>query len=108
MTTKDGGEITAMGLFRESLDHEVKTLEGKLVRDIEALERELARTRKYLAEGNRVYRNGPCQTSAVEIDRTCGILNQLYDTRIALNAALAHDEKNTDLGLHRGSEKGGA
>ena len=108
MTTKDGDELTAMGLFQDGLDHEIKTLEEKLVRDIEALERELARTEKYLAEGNRVYRNGPCQTNAVEIDRSCGILNQLYDTRITLTAALTHDAKNADVALHRGNEKGGA
>jgi hypothetical protein len=108
MTTKDGGEITAIGLFRSNLDYEIKTQEENLRRRIESLKRDLDRAITYLDSGHRVNSAGVAQYNAIEIDRLCVTVNQLYDLRISMNAALAHDEKNADLGLHRGNEKGGA
>jgi hypothetical protein len=108
MTTKDGGEITAMGLFRDGLDYEIKTQEENLRRRIESLQGDLARAFSHLDKGYRVNSAGIAQYTAIEMDRLCATLNQLYDLRISLNAAVAHDTKHVDLGLHRGNEKGGA
>ena len=108
MTTKDGGEITAMGLFRDGLDHDIKTKESALKAHLEGLRREIDRAIQNLDGGNRVSRSGVVLHRGIEIDHLCVVLNELYDVRISLNAALAHDEKNVDLGLHRGNEKGGA
>jgi hypothetical protein len=108
MTMKDGGEITAMGLFRDGLDHDIKTKESALKAHLEGLRREIDRAIQSLDGGNRVSRSGVVLHRGIEVDHLCVVLNELYDVRISLNAALAHDEKNVDLGLHRGDEKGGA
>lgn len=86
-------ELTALGLFRSNLDHDIKLQEKDLRTRIEYLERELARAKRHLDEGTRVTRSGCCQQTAVEIDQVCRELNDRYDTRNALNAAIAHDEK---------------
>ena len=108
MATKDGGGITAMGLFRDGLDHDIKTKEDRLKANLEGLKREIERALANLTAGNRVNRGGVVLHRGIDIDHECVVLNELYDVRISLNAALTHDEKNVDLGLHRGNEKGGA
>jgi hypothetical protein len=107
-TTKDGGELSAMGLFKDGLDYDVRTKESALRSHLEGLRREIDRAIQTLDGGNRVSRSGVVLHRGIEIDHLCVVLNELYDVRISLNAALAHDEKNVDLGLHRGNEKGGA
>jgi hypothetical protein len=94
MTTKDGGELTAMGLFRVGLDHDIKTREDSLRRKIESLKRDLDRALAYLDSGHRVNSAGVAQYNAIEIDRLCATLNQLYDLRISLNGAIEHDAKD--------------
>jgi hypothetical protein len=108
MTTKDGNEITAMGLFRDGLDHDITTKEGALKSHLEGLRREVDRAIQNLDAGNRVNRGGVVLHRGIEIDHLCVVLNELYDVRISLSAALRHDEKNVDLGLHRGNDKGAA
>ena len=107
MTTKDGDGLTAMGLFKDGLDMDIKTKEDRLKANLEGLKREIERTLVNLTAGNRVNRGGVVLHRGIDIDHECVVLNELYDVRISLNAALAHDEKNVDLGLHRGNEKGG-
>jgi hypothetical protein len=107
MTTKDGDGLDAMGLFRDGLDHDVATKEGALKSHLEGLRREIDRAIQNLDAGNRLNRGGVVLHRGIEIDHLCVVLNELYDVRISLKAALAHDEKNVDLGLHRGNEKGG-
>ena len=107
MTTKDGGELSAMGLFRDGLNHDIKTKEERLRANLEGLKREIERALGNLTAGNRVNRGGVVLHRGIDIDHECVVLNELYDVRISLTAALAHDEKNVDLGLHRGNEKGG-
>ena len=107
MATNDG-ERSAMGLFRDGLDHDIKTDEGTLRSHLEGLRREIDRAIAYLDGGNRVSRTGVVLHRGIEIDHLCVVLNELYDVRISLNAALTHDAKNVDLGLHRGDAKGGA
>ena len=107
MTTKDG-ELTAMGLFRDGLDHDIKTKEDALRSHLEGLKREIDRALDYLANGHRVNRCGVALHRGIEIDQLCATLNEMYDVRISLNAALAHDAGNAEVGLHRGSEKGDA
>lgn len=92
MTSNDN-KITAMGLFREGLDHDIKTKEASLKAHLEGLRREIDRAIQYLETGNRVPRNGLVLHRGIDIDQTCAILNEAYDTRIAINAAIAHDEK---------------
>jgi hypothetical protein len=106
--TTNGNEITAMGLFRDGLDHDIRTKEDALQSHLEGLRREVDRAIQTLAADNRVSRTGVVLHRGIEIDHLCVVLNELYDVRISLKAALAHDEKNIDLGLHRGNQKGGA
>jgi hypothetical protein len=95
MTTKDGAnEITAMGLFKDGLDHDIKTEEESLRNRLESLRREIDRGLDYLAKGYRVNRAGIAQHAAIEIDKLCATLNAKYDLRVALNAALATDTKD--------------
>lgn len=108
MATKDGNELTAMGLFQDGLDHDIKTKEERLKANLEGLKREIERALANLTAGNRVNRGGVVLHRGIDIDHECVVLNELYDVRISLNAALAHDEKNVNPGLHRGNEKGGA
>jgi hypothetical protein len=93
MTTKDGNAITAMGLFRRGLDHDIKTKEQALKSHLEGLRREIDRAIAYLADGNRVSRGGVCLHRGIEIDALCVTLNELYDVRIGLNAAIDQDAK---------------
>ena len=107
MAKNDGAELTAMGLFRDGLDHDIQTKEATLKANLEGLRREIDRALKNITDGHRVNRGGIVLHRGIDIDHECVALNELYDVRISLNAALAHDEKNVDLGLHRGNEKGG-
>lgn len=93
MTTKDGNEITAMGIFRDGLDYDIKTKEGALKGHLEGLRREIERAIQNLDAGNRVNRGGVVLHRGIEIDHLCVVLNELYDVRNSLTAALAHDQK---------------
>jgi hypothetical protein len=86
-------EITAMGLFRDGLDHDIKTREERLRSHLEGLRREIDRAIASLGADHRVPRNGIVLHRGIDIDQDCAILNEQYDTRLALNAALAHDAK---------------
>jgi hypothetical protein len=105
MITRNDG-LDAMTLFRDGLDHDIRTKESALKAHLEGLRREIDRAIQSLEGGNRVSRTGVALHRGIEIDHLCVVLNELYDVRISLNAALAHDEENVDLGLHRGNDTG--
>ena len=109
MATKDGGnEITEIGLFKDGLDHDIKMKERQLGALLDGLRRQIEGGIGDLQNGHRVPRGGLALQRGGEVDQLCMVLNEMYDLRISLNAALAHDEKNLDRGLHRGNETGGA
>ena len=93
MTTRDGGELSAMGLFRDGLDHDIKTKEDALKSHLEGLRREIDRALKNLTDGHRVNRGGIVLHRGIDIDHECVVLNELYDVRNGLNAAIEHDAK---------------
>jgi hypothetical protein len=106
--TTGNNELTAMGLFRDGLDHDIKTREGRLRSHLGGLRREIDRAITSLDAEHRVPRNGIVLHRGIDIDQDCAILNEQYDTRISLNAALKNDAANADPAIHRGTEKGGA
>jgi hypothetical protein len=91
--TTNGNEITAMGLFRDGLDRDIKTKEDALRNHLLGLQGEIARALKYLDEGYRVNSCGVCQGRATEIDQLCATIRELHDVRNGLNAAIEHDAK---------------
>jgi hypothetical protein len=90
--TKDN-DLTAMGLFRDGLDRDITTKEAALKAHLEGLRREIDRAIQNLDVGNRVSRSGVVLHRGIEVDHLCVVLNELYDVRMSLNAALAYDAK---------------
>jgi hypothetical protein len=96
MTAKERGNgITAMGLFKDGLDHDIKMKEQRLAALLEGLERQVAGALADLKNGHRVARGGVALNRGGEIDQLCAVLNELYDARIALRAAFANDRNDT-------------
>jgi hypothetical protein len=106
MATNGGGELSAMGVFKDGLDYDITTKESTLKNHLEGLRREIDRAIQNMKAGNRVSRTGVVLHRGFEIDHLCAVVNELYDVRISLNGAIAHDEKNVDPGLDRRNEKG--